>query len=132
MSQDENKELTTFHYNGFDLSFDIENLEDTERYESAIEKMKTSEKLIKKDGKKSEYIKGYCMMIRTMFDDIFGNGASNKICGENLNSRTDTDAYNAFLMFVANQTDAGLAQKNAIATQFLNRAQRRAAAKNAK
>lgn len=131
MSQETEKTLTTFRYNGHEYNFDIENIDDAERWEAAFEKMKATEKSIKKDGKKSEYIRGYCQMIRDLFDDLFGEGASKDICGEALNSRTDTEAYNSLISFVADQTEAGLEQKNAIASNFLNRAQRRAAAKAA-
>lgn len=123
---------TTFCYNGVEYDFDIEDIENTEKYENAFEQMKSDEKLIKKDGSKSEYIKGYCSMIRNLFDRIFGDGAGTAICGEKLNSRTDTEAYEAFLDFVAEQTDAGLQAKNNLAMRYANRAQRRAAAKAAK
>lgn len=131
MSHETDKSFTTFCYNGQEYRFDIENIDDAEKWEAAFEKMKEAEKSIKKDGKKSEYIRGYCKMIRDLFDNLFGDGASNAICGEKYNSRTDTEAYKALVNFVADQTEAGLEQKNAIATNFLNRAQRRAAAKAA-
>ena len=130
-TNEQKNDLTTFTYNGASFHFDIEDIEDLQRYEDAYEQMAVDQKLIKKDGKKSEYVKSYCDMIRRMFDNILGAGAGEKICGERYNSRTDTDAYNAFLAFVAAQTDAGVAQKAALATTYLNRAQRRAAAKNA-
>jgi len=128
---EQNEVLTVFSYNGVSFDFDIEDIEDLQRYENAYEQMTVDQKLLKKDGKKSEYVKAYCEMIRRLFENIFGDGAGTKICGERYNSRTDTEAYNAFLAFVAKQTDAGMVQKSALAATYLNRAQRRAAAKNA-
>ncbi len=123
---------TTFAYNGVEYYFDIEDIECTKKYEEAFDQLSVAEKLLKKDGKKSEYIMGYCEMIRGFFNNLFGKDAAVAICGEKLNSRTDTEAYDAFLAFVAEQTDAGLQAKNEIALKYANRAQRRAAAKAAK
>lgn len=120
---------TEFEYNGKKYWFDVEDVECMSRYKKSAEKL--SELLIKQpeDGDVIEYMTRSCGSFRDFFDEILGDGAGIALCGERLNVRCHTEAYAAFLEFVEKQAEAGRQFKYAIADTYMNRAQRRAAAK---
>jgi len=128
------KIITNFEYNGVSYYFDAEDVECMERYADAAEKMaERADKLTDMNGgsprDRLKVQRFYCESVRGFFDDIFGEGAGKALCGEKMNSRTDSEAYAAFVGFARAQAEAGTAVRASIADTYLNRSERRAAAR---
>ncbi|MGN0630389.1 MAG: DUF6673 family protein [Ruminococcus sp.] len=82
--------------------FDIDEYEDSVKYKSAVGILvaaKLPERMSEPDG----FIKAYCGAISAFFDNIFGEGTSEILFGENNNKRICDDAYYSFLEFIAEQ-----------------------------
>lgn len=129
MSKNET-DLTIWCINGCELRLDINDAEQVEIYEKAIEQLEKNEKF-PRVGKSSEIIRHYCKLFRDFFDTIFGNGTAEKI-GIVDNARICNVIYGDFLSFVAKQGEYHEQFTNRLAslsTQQGNRIQRRAAAK---
>jgi len=124
---------TIWEYNGNEFEFDMQDLEYAERYDAAMKNLANREKKAKKDGSLSERIKDYDDMIRSMFDDLLGDGAGDDVLGDKVNVRNCDEAYDSFITFIANQkkeNDERSAEFiNRMKSYGPNREQRRAAAK---
>ena len=117
MSQNNEK---IFEYNGYSFEYDIADADDSEKFESAIDVMSKEEKNLPKDGRLSVIYKAQCGMIKTFFDNVLGEGAGTKVCGEKNNVTDCYNAYTAFLGYVKNQRDNVLSIKNTLA-KYTNR-----------
>ena len=117
-----------FEYNGSKFEFDLADADASEKYENAIDVMSEEEKTVPKTGKLSGIYRAQCALIKHFFDNVLGEGAGNKICGEKDIITDCYKAYDAFLEFVGGQRDRILNVKNSVA-KYSNRAQRRAANK---
>ena len=117
MSQ--NKE-NIFEYNGYSFEYDLADADYSEKYENAIEIMGKEEKDIPKTGKISEIYRAQCGMLKRFFDNVLGDGAGKKICGEKDNVTNHYTAYTAFLDFVSSQRDRVLSAKNSF-SKYSNR-----------
>lgn len=127
MSQMNPQTGTVWCYNGVELELDLTDVETVERYEEVINSMDTGMKNIPKDGKQSDILRAYCNLLRGVFDDLFGEGTSEKMFGEKLNATQITEAYEDFLGFVAGQGSKVTDIQNRIVNRYSpNRAQRRA------
>lgn len=94
----------TWKINGFSLELDLEDIENMERYENAFEIMKEEEKSIPEDGKASKRIRAYCEMFWHLYDNIFGDGTSERIfSGIKMHTGIYLDIYEDFLKFVQMQ-----------------------------
>lgn len=125
---------TNFEYNGTSYYFDAEDVECMERYADAADKMaaKADQIAAMTGGTIRERLgvqRIYCESVRAFFDDIFGEGAGKALCGEKMNSRTDSEVYAAFVDFARKQTEVGASIRTSIAETYLNRSERRAAAR---
>lgn len=134
MSQDRTEtnfsNCPTWEINGNSFPFDLQDVDNMERYEAAFMEMSEEEKALPKDGKNSERLRAYCRMFRKLFDKLLGDGASTAIFGEKDNARQMTMVYESFLEFARSQQTEIEETKNRIVNRFSpNRAQRRAAAK---
>lgn len=134
MSQIQNKTgAPVWHINGHDLELDMTDADVLDRYEAAFAKMAENEKKMPKDGKASERIRAYCGLFRTLYDDIFGDGAAQKILGDCNNARVVNEIYEQFLEFVSSQRGIIEETQNRLINRYNpNRAQRRAVAKGKK
>lgn len=99
--------------NGVPLLFDAEDADEMEKLEFAYAVMDEEETALdalrKKEGSSSAVLRGYCMMYRNFFDNVFGNGTAEKIfSGQKMKPSVHEEAYLAFL-------DALLMQKAALA-----------------
>ena len=95
-----------WEYNGYQFEFDLMNAETADRYDQALAKMEEKEKRIRKSGRLSETIKDTCDMVYDFFDDIFDDGASEKIIGKNYNLRACSEAYfGSFIPFANKQVE---------------------------
>lgn len=119
--------------NGFAFELDMSDVAVQERYEKAFETLGKTEKNLPKTGPNSSRTLAYCNMFRALYDDIFGEGTSQKIFGDVNNARVMTETYEQFLEFVQNQGEQLHQTKNRVLDRFSpNRAQRRAQAKGKK
>lgn len=124
---------TNFEFNGATYYFDAEDVDCMERYAEAAEKMaEKSEQISTMQGgslrEKLQIQRIYCESVRGFFDDIFGEGAGIALCGERMNSRTDSEVYAAFVDFARAQAAAGSAFRASIADAYLGRSDKRSAA----
>ena len=116
--------------NGHEYPLDMQDMEVVERCEAAFERMGEREKALPKEGKTSERIRSYCQLFRDLFDDVFGAGTAEQIFGDVYNARTATEAYEAFLDFMAGQQNALHETQNRVMSRYSpNRAQRRVTGK---
>ncbi len=116
--------VTTFCFNDAEYPFDVRDADDAEKMEVATENMQAAEKQLPKDGKTSVILKSHCTLIKNYFNDIFGENAGIKICGERNNLDAHYEAYDAFLNLVRVQKDALVTRGNSY-KKYSNREQRR-------
>lgn len=102
---------------------DFEDVDFLEKYHSAYIKFNNRIKSIKKDGDVIEKLKKTCKYYRNFFDEIFGNGASNKIFGDKNNIRLLEETLIA-LIEENERTYEQMAERR-MKVQPKNRAQRR-------
>lgn len=80
-----------------ELEFDLADYEFMKKYEDAFKKMEQSEKRIQKAGAGSDIIKEYCQLFYDLYDDIFGEGTSQKIFKGKYNVSLCDLTYESFL-----------------------------------
>lgn len=93
-------EKQIFEFNGVRLEMDLLDLSFTEKYETALTHMgETEKKLAKRPeiGRSSEFIRAYCQMYMTLYDEIFGEGTSEKMFKGVYNVRLADASYAAFI-----------------------------------
>lgn len=132
MSQNNN--LKAWEINGISLPLDLEDAEVMERYEKAFDSMAEAEKTIRIDGRASGRIRAYCMLYRNLFDQLFGDGTSDRIfAGKPMSAAVHEEVYMNFLEFVTAQTAAANERRAVLLDKYRpNRAQKRAAIKQSK
>lgn len=72
--------------NGTMLEFNIYDADTFERYEKAENRIKEAPEKAKKRQETegfAGYIRSYCEDVKKGFDEVFGEGAGAKVCGEN-------------------------------------------------
>lgn len=121
----------TWKINNLELEFDIFDLENSEKYEKAFEKMSSEEKAIKRDGKMSEFIRSYCDMYYHLFENLFGTEIAESLC-KRYNSNEWEQVYGSFLDYVQNQNNEAQKMRASIVNRSANRATRRANQKKSK
>lgn len=121
----------TFRYNGQEYAFDIADAEDADKFEKAVENLQSADVKREHDGRLSETIISQCNILRVFFDDVFGENAGEKICGEKNNLSVCMDAYKSFLEYVKEQK-RGITNVTNTFGQYSNRAQRRHQGKGGK
>lgn len=124
------------HWNikGLKLAFDNQNAEFMKRYEDAFDCMIEESKALPKDGKASERIIAYCQVFRNLFDNMFGEGTSEKLYADvPMSIESYDEIYENFLDFVR-ECNAESAKKRAdfMSKYAPNRQQRRAESKKKK
>lgn len=120
----------TWEINGASFELDLSDADVLEKYEKSLEKLAEAEKNIRKDGKQSEFIRSYCGFIATFFNELFGEGASEKIFkGQKTSILVYLDTYNNFIEFAKAQSAETV---KIYQTYIPNRQQRRTVAKKKK
>ncbi len=75
-------------------------------------------------------MRAYCEMYCTLFDDLFGAGAAQKLFEGRRNARECDEVYDSFLGFVKAQNAGTLARREKLVQAWVpNRAARRAQAR---
>lgn len=118
--------------NGLSLELDLDDADVMERYEKAFDIMSAEEKALPKDGKGSEQIRAYCQMFRNLYDNIFGEGTSERIFKDVPTSASAyDDIYFSFLDAVRKIKTATIQSRAERLAKYrpTNRQQKRAAAK---
>ncbi len=119
-------------FNGFEVEFDVTDVDNSEKYEKTFEIMGEKEKGLPTTGKHSEILKAQFEWIAETFDRLFGEGSSKKIFGERKSVALGLEAYESFLAFIRGQKTSMQDTKQRISSSYSNRAQRRAVAKKGK
>ena len=79
---------------------DIYDVEELERFETALEYFKDNVKDMDKFEKASEYMRYNCELIFNMFNDIFGEGTDKKIFGNKTNLLVCIKAVDELVTYV--------------------------------
>ena len=122
---------TIWEYNGSQFELDLTDLDFAERYEKALANLQERENARSKDGPMSVRIREYDAMIRSLFDDIFGEGAGDAVLGEKVSTKHCDIAFDSLLQFVIKQQAENNRETEALINKYVkyqpNRVQRRAA-----
>lgn len=125
-----------FEYNGGSFPCDLLDVDFAETVTRKIEDFKQQERKLPVDGDIFAMRRSRVELYKRFFDEIFGEGAGDVICGSGCNERTALAGYEAWLDFIdaqsAEQTKERERFNKKIAAYSPNRAQRRAATKTAK
>lgn len=89
--------MSLWNWNGVDLEVNMGDVDFVEKYEKAFVKMEESENNLKKIGFNSAFLKGYCNMFLDLFDDIFGEGTSEKLFEGKMDVNVIEDCYDSFI-----------------------------------
>lgn len=119
-------------FNGFEVEFDVTDVDIAEKYEKTFDIMGEKEKQLPKVGKQSELLKAQFEWISETFDLLFGEGSSAKIFNGKKSVALGLEAYESFLAFIKAQKTDLLNKGQRINSTYANRAQRRANAKGKK
>ena len=95
--------MSLWKWNDVEYDVDLEDVEFTEKYEDAFNKMGVTEKKLQKTGKLSDITRAYCLMFYELFDNIFGDGAAKSLMGDRLNCRICEECYDSFISFCNKQ-----------------------------
>lgn len=99
---------------GLSLPLDLEDADTMERYEDAFAAMSGEERKIQKDGRQSERIRAYCMLYRSLFARIFGEGTAEKLFADvPMSAAAHEEIYLSFLDFARAQTKAAMERRAA-------------------
>lgn len=89
--------MSLWKWNNAELEIDMEDVEFQEKYEKAFQKMEQTENKLLKTGMLSDYTKAYCQMFHQLFDDLFGEGTSEKLFGGKYHVGAVENAYESFI-----------------------------------
>lgn len=89
--------MSLWRYNDVELEIDLEDVDFQIKYEQAFEKLAEEEKKLAAVGKASEFSLGYVAMFWHLFDNIFGEGTSEKLFKGKKNLGMVDECYESFL-----------------------------------
>ena len=110
--------MSQWKWNDVVLEIDMEDVDFQEKYESAFARMGETEKELQKIGKLSDITKAYCQMFFDLFDDIFGEGTSNRLFGSKRNMRLVDECYDSFISECARQVKEANKKRMAHAKKY--------------
>lgn len=95
-----------WEWDGEKYEFDLMDADSAELFNRAVATLEEKEKRSKEVMGLGNIIRYSCDMIYEFFDDIFGEGTSQKMFGKAYNLRTCSEAYfDSFIPFVRSQSD---------------------------
>jgi len=117
-----------FTVNDMDLDFDIFDAETVKLYEEAYGVINETFSQIESSKKLSELYAVACPAVKRVFDDIFGPGTGDQVCGEQDNFKVCVEAFEALTDEVVKQRAELDEMAKSIQKKYstANRAQRRA------
>lgn len=87
--------------NGVELTFDATDADTLDKYLTAVDECSKANAAIKPaGGNKKETIRLYreiCGTVKKVFDDIFGQGTGENVCGKNDSLKACSEAYTALM-----------------------------------
>ena len=89
--------MSLWKWNDVELEINMSDVDFTERYEEAFERVGKAEEALQKVGFNSEFLRGYCNMYMTLFDDIFGEGTSEKLFEGKRDVGLIEECYDSFI-----------------------------------
>lgn len=89
--------MSTWKWNEVELEVDMEDVDFQVKYEQAFEKMAEEEKMLQAVGKASEFSLAYVAMFWHLYDNIFGEGTSQKLFQGKKNLGMVDDCYESFI-----------------------------------
>lgn len=106
--------------NGLKLSLDMEDAETAEKYIASLDILKEADVLrINKDISYSEMIHTYCRIFRKFYNNLFGDGISEKIfVGIKDNIRKYDAVYESLIDFVYKQRIESASRMNQIVKRY--------------
>lgn len=97
--------MSLWKWNDVELEVDMFDVGFQEKYEKAFDKMGITEKELQLTGTLTDFSKNYCRMFFRLFDDIFGEGTSDKLFHGKMNIREVEDCYDSFLECCKKETE---------------------------
>lgn len=97
-----NKQWT---WNGTTLPFDVSEAGCMGRLLTALEGLRGNLSRFRREQDADDIISCHCGILQEFFDDIFGDGAGETLCGKSLSAEAYTGAYIHFMDFVNGQID---------------------------
>ena len=110
--------MSQWKWNDVVLEVDMEDVDFQEKYEAAFAKMEKTENELVKVGKLTDITKSYCQMFFDLFDDIFGEGTSNKLFGGKRNMRLVDECYDSFISVCKKEVDEANRRRMAKAKKY--------------
>lgn len=95
--------MSIWKWNNVELEVDMEDVGFQERYEKAFQHMEVSEKELQNIGLLSEITKKYCELFWNLFDEIFGEGTSNKLFDGKMHTGRCEECYDSFIAHCSRQ-----------------------------
>lgn len=89
--------MSLWKWNEVELEINMNDVDFAKKYEKAFEKVGKAEEALQKVGFNSEFLKGYCDMYMTLFDDIFGEGTSERLFEGKRDAELVEECYDSFL-----------------------------------
>ena len=97
--------MAKWKWNDVELDIDLEDADFVEKYEKAFNRMGETEKSVMSVGSLTERCKDYCKMFFQLFDDIFGNGTSDKLFKGKMHMGLVDECYESFLTFAKKEME---------------------------
>ena len=98
-----NKEWT---WNGKTLPFDVSEAGCMGRLLAALEGLRRNLSSFRREQDADDIISCHCGILQEFFDDLFGDGAGEELCGKSLSAEAYSGAYIDFMDFINGQIDA--------------------------
>ena len=121
--------LTTWTYQGNEYELDMNDLSTLEKYDQAVEAMKSAFAECPAGATDARRLIAYCEGIRRMLDTLFGEGTADELLGDSKRPTDYDDVYESLTDFVHEQTAANAERRAQILGKYKprqNREQRRA------
>lgn len=100
--------MSLWKWKDVELEVDMYDVGFQEKYEKAFNDMDITEKELQMTGTLADISKNYCRMFFRLFDDIFGEGTSDKLFHGKMNIQEIDECYDSFHEFCKKEVDSYL------------------------
>lgn len=98
--------MSLWKWNDVELEIQMSKVDFQKRYENAFSICAEEEKQLQKVGKLHEISEAYCKMMCNLFDNIFGDGTSDKLFHGEMDTELVDECYDSFLEACKKDVDA--------------------------
>lgn len=98
--------MSLWKWNGVELEINMNKVEFQKKYEKAFDVLGEEEKRLQSVGTISGFSEAYCKMFFDLFDNIFGEGTSEKLFKGEMDTELVEDCYDSFLEVCKKDVDA--------------------------